>query len=75
MKSDTRPNVQFSGHFHRFNYILEDFSHMVALPAFQDETEFFVRLGYGRQMGFCIADYEIADQTIKRFKVELFPRL
>lgn len=32
MKSDTRPNIQWSGHFHRFNYILEDFSHMVALP-------------------------------------------
>ena len=70
MKSDTRPNLQISGHMHVFTWIVEDITHMVALPAFQDETEFFVRLGFSRQMGYCIADYEIDRRRFSRLKIE-----
>ena len=74
MKSETRPNLQLSGHCHVFSWIVQDITHMVALPSFQDETEYFVRLGYSRQLGYCIADYEIERRNFSRFKVE-FVRL
>jgi predicted phosphodiesterase len=70
MKSETRPNLQLSGHMHTFNWLLEDITHMVALPGLQDETEFFVRQGYSRQIGYCIADYTIDRRKFSRFKVE-----
>lgn len=70
MRSDTRPHLQLSGHFHTFNWIVQDFTQMIALPAFQDETEFFIRLGFGRQMGYCILDYQLGWMKFERFKVE-----
>ncbi len=70
MRSDTRPHLQLSGHFHTFNWIVQDYTQMVALPAFQDETEFFIRLGFGRQMGFCILDYQLGWMKFERFKIE-----
>ncbi len=70
MKSETRPNLQISGHYHTFTWIKEDITHMLALPAFQDETEFFVRLGFSRQMGYCVVDYEIDRRHFSRFRVE-----
>lgn len=70
MRSDTRPNLQLSGHFHTFNWLIQDFTHFVALPAFQDETEFFVRLGFGRQMGFCLLEYQFGWMKFERFKLE-----
>lgn len=70
MRSDTRPHLQLSGHFHTFNWIVQDFTHMVALPAFQDETEFFIRLGFGRQMGFCILEYQLGWMKFEQFKIE-----
>lgn len=70
MRSDTRPHLQLSGHFHTFNWIVQDFTHFVALPAFQDETEFFIRLGFGRQMGFCLLEYQFGWMKFERFKLE-----
>lgn len=70
MRSDTRPHLQLSGHFHTFNWLVQDYTHMVALPAFQDETEFFIRLGFGRQMGFCILEYQLGWMKFEQFKIE-----
>jgi UDP-2,3-diacylglucosamine pyrophosphatase LpxH len=70
MHSETRPNLQVSGHYHTFTWIIEDITSMLALSGFQDETEFFVRQGYSRQIGYCIADYTIDRRKFSRFKVE-----
>ena len=69
MKTDTRPDIQFSGHMHTWAWIREDFCHMVALPGLQDETEFFVREGYGRQMGCCVMEYEIDKKRIRSLAI------
>lgn len=71
MKSDDKPSMQCSGHFHTFSYILQDYVHMLALPAFQDHSEFFVRLGFPRMMGFCILEYQLGFIKFERVKVEL----
>lgn len=70
MKSETRPTMQISGHMHTFCWILQDVTHMLSMPAFQDETEFFVRQGYSRQMGYCIMEYTLGDRLFERLKVE-----
>lgn len=75
MLSETRPDVQVSGHYHTFCWIMDDATMFVGLPGLQDETEFFVRMGYGRQMGFCVADYSIKDSKLDSFRVELFRRV
>ena len=72
MISDTRPDIQLSGHYHQFIWFQEDKTHFIGLPAFQDETEFFRRMGYGRQMGYCVADYTIKDGAVSSLKVEFF---
>lgn len=71
-RKDTFPDIQVSGHFHQFCWIMQDSCQMIALPGVQDETEFFVRMGYGRQIGFCIADYKFKEGWVASFKVELF---
>lgn len=71
MKSDDKPSMQVTGHFHTFSYILQDYVHMIALPAFQDHSEFFVRLGYPRMMGFCIMEYQLGFIKFERVKLEL----
>lgn len=70
MRSDTRPHLQISGHYHTFSWIVQDYTHFIALPGVQDETEFFVRLGFGRQMGFCLAEYELDFLKISKLKIE-----
>ena len=70
MRSDDRPAMQLSGHYHQFCWIVEDYTHMIALPGLQDATEFFVRLGFPRQMGFCVMEYELDFNRFKRVKVE-----
>lgn len=75
MRSDSRPNLQMSGHFHTFSWIMEDYTAMIAMPGFQDETEFFVRLGFGRAMGYCILEYEIGKMQFTKLKLELVPLL
>jgi predicted phosphodiesterase len=72
MDRNLRPDIQVTGHFHDFNYTWLNHTHMVALPGLQDETEFFVRLGLPRGMGFCIAHYEIRDGKLVSFTPELF---
>lgn len=47
---------------------------MLALPGMQDQTEFFVRLGYPRSIGFAIVHYEIRDGGFFSFSPELFMR-
>lgn len=74
MLSETRPDIQLSGHYHNFIWFLEDRTHFVGLAAFQDETEFFRRMGYGRQMGFCVMEYEISENRVSSLKVEFFRR-
>lgn len=73
MRSDDRPSMQLSGHYHQFCWIIEDYTHMVSLPAFQDASEFFVRLGFPRQMGFCIMEYELGFIKFEKVKIELIP--
>lgn len=75
MRSETRPHLQLSGHLHQFCWIVQDYTNFLALPGLQDETEFFVRLGFPRQMGFCIAEYELDWLEIVRFRVEHFQLL
>lgn len=56
---DTRPDLEIAGHFHFFNYCFDLGSHLIAMPGLQDETEFFVRLGLKRQLGYVILYYKI----------------
>lgn len=59
MSKNDRPDVQFSGHYHTFNYVICDDTHFLAVPGMQDETEFFKRLGLSRSIGFMVVDYGI----------------
>jgi predicted phosphodiesterase len=70
MKTDTRPNLQISGHMHTFNFLREDISFMLAMPGLQDETEFFIRQGYRRDLGYIILDYEVGKNRFDRLRVE-----
>lgn len=70
MKTDDRPSMQVSGHYHQWCWIVEDYTHMVSLSAFQDLTTFFERLGFPRQMGFCIMEYELGFIRFERVKIE-----
>jgi predicted phosphodiesterase len=70
MKTDTRPNLQISGHMHQFNFLKEDISFMLAMPGVQDETEFFIRQGYRRDLGYIIMDYEVGKARFDRLRVE-----
>lgn len=69
MKADTRPNLQISGHYHSFNFLKEDLTWMLAMPGLQDETEFFIRQGYRRDLGYVILEYSIEDSRFKSLKV------
>lgn len=75
MRTDTRPHLQISGHFHTFSWIVQDYTHFLALPGVQDETEFFRRLGFGRQMGFAVMDYTLGWLKFEQLKVELITML
>lgn len=70
MRMDTRPNIQFSGHMHVKSYVQEDITHMWALCGVQDETEFFVRQGYGRDLGYAIFEYWCGKGEFDRLRVE-----
>lgn len=72
MDRNLRPDIQVTGHFHDFNYTWLNHTHMIALPGLQDETEFFVRLGLPRGMGFMILNYAIQDGKLKSLSPELF---
>ena len=65
MPKNERPDIQATGHYHTFNYLILDDTHFLALPGLQDETEFFKRLGFSRSLGFTICDYEIAKGRLK----------
>ncbi len=71
MKTDDRPSMQVSGHYHQWCWIVEDYTHMLSLPAFQDLTTFFERLGFPRQMGFCIMEYQLGFIRFEKVKVEM----
>lgn len=71
MDRNLQPDIQVSGHFHDFNYTWINHCHMLALPGLQDETEFFVRLGLPRGMGFVIVHYEIKNGQLVSFTPEL----
>lgn len=70
MDSATRPDIQISGHMHTWSWIREDFCQMLALPGLQDQTEFFVRLGFSRQMGCVVLEYQIRDRHIKSLQAK-----
>lgn len=73
MSQNTQPDIQISGHTHCFCWIVEDTVQMISMPGMQDETEFFKRKGFQRQMGFCIIEYVIEDTRLTRLKVEMIP--
>lgn len=64
---DSRPDAEFSGHLHYFNHCFDLGTQLVALPGLQDETEFFVRLGLKRQLGYVIVEYEINNGRFVKF--------
>lgn len=71
MDRNNRPDIQFSGHYHTFNYCVVQGTHFVACPGMQDETEFFKRLGLARSVGYMICSYEIKDAKLVAFAPEL----
>lgn len=72
MDRNLRPDVQLSGHFHTFNYLWDNHTHFVALPGLQDVTEFFVRLGLPRMLGWTIVSYKISKGRLEYFQPKLF---
>ena len=67
-----RPDIQFSGHFHTFNYTILQGTHMCAVAGAQDETEFFKRLGLERSIGFMTCYYEIKKGKLHSFAPRVF---
>jgi predicted phosphodiesterase len=72
MDRNSRPDLQISGHFHDFNFMWAGGTYFLAMPGFQDATEYFKRLGLPRGMGFVVLHYKIADGKFKSLSPELF---
>ena len=72
MDPNRRPDLQVSGHYHTWNYIWLVGTHFLALPGMQDETEFFVRLGYPRSVGYTILTYKIEKGRFAFLSPELY---
>lgn len=72
MDKNIRPDIQVSGHFHDFNCMWANHTYFLALPGVQDATEYFVRLGLPRGVGFVIAHYTIDKGKLASFAPELF---
>jgi predicted phosphodiesterase len=72
MDRNTRPDLQISGHFHDFNFLWAGGTYFLALPGFQDATEYFKRLGLPRGMGFVVLHYRIKEGRFVSLSPELF---
>jgi predicted phosphodiesterase len=72
MDRNTRPDLQISGHFHDFSFIWAGGTYFLAMPGFQDATEYFKRLGLPRGMGFVIVHYRIKDGRFSSLSPEVF---
>lgn len=72
MQPNRRPDAQLSGHYHVYNHIYLVGTHFVACPGMQDETEFFVRLGYPRSVGFTVVRYKISKGKFEYFSPQLY---
>lgn len=72
MNRNQRPDIQLSGHFHTHNYLFIDGTHFLACPGFQDETEFFKRLGFGRSIGWHVCEYKISKGKLRSFSPKLY---
>lgn len=59
MDRNLRPDLQLSGHYHVFNHCWLNHTHFISCPGMQDSTEFFVRLGLARSVGFLLVWYKI----------------
>lgn len=71
MDRNRRPDIQFSGHFHTFNMLWLNNTYFIACPGMQDETEFFVRLGLPRSLGYMIVRYKIEKGRIVSLSPEV----
>lgn len=72
MKRNNRPDLHLNGHYHTFVQAWISGTFFVGAPGMQDETEFFKRLGYARNMGFLIHRYTIKKGAIKSYSPEAF---
>lgn len=72
MDRNLRPDIQASGHFHTYFHLWLNHTHFLGCPGLQDETEFFVRLGLPRNLGFMIVHYEIKDGKLVSLCPEAF---
>ncbi len=72
MDRNSRPDLQVSGHFHDFNFLWAGGTYFIAMPGFQDATEYFKRLGLPRGMGFVILHYSISEGKFVSLSPELF---
>ncbi len=72
MDRNLRPDIQCSGHFHAHNFIWLNHTYFLDSPGMQDETEFFKRLGFPRNVGFQIVEYRIRKAELVSLKPELF---
>lgn len=72
MDRNSRPDLQVTGHFHDFNFTWAGGSYLLALPGFQDATEYFKRLGLPRGMGFVVLHYRIKEGKFASLSPELF---
>lgn len=66
-----RPNLQLSGHYHSFNHVWLQDTHFIACPGLQDATEYFVRLGLPRSVGFLLIYYKIENGRFEYLRPEL----
>ena len=74
MGKNDRPEIQCTGHYHTFNYVILDDTHFIACPGLQDETEFFKRLGLSRSLGFMTLDYEIKKGRLNSLAPRVYMR-
>lgn len=72
MDRNTRPDLQISGHFHDFNFMWAGGTFFLAMPGFQDATEYFKRLGLPRGMGYVVLHYRIREGKFVSLSPELF---
>ncbi len=70
--ANDRPDIELSGHFHQQFFLWVSGTYFVGCPGLQDITEYFVRLGFQRNLGFQILHYKIEAGKLAYLKPQVF---
>ena len=68
-----KPNIIFSGHYHKSEYIFYRNIHFIQGGTLQAQTPFMRRQNIAAMMGFWIVSFVINRNSVTRFRQEFFP--